>query len=135
MRNLLVTAIGLMMAVGVGTGLARAEGDATKGEKIFKKCAACHSVIPGKKKVGPSLHGIVGRTPGTADGFKYSKAMKAYGETGAVWGEETLDPWLAKPRAFLTGTRMAFPGLKKEQDRADVIAYLKTFSEKKEPCE
>ncbi len=129
MRNLLMTTMGFLVALSLGSGIASAEGNVANGEKIFKKCAACHSVIPGKKKVGPSLHGVVGRAPGSLDGFKYSKAIKVYGESGAVWNGETLDPWLAKPRSFLKGTRMAFPGLKKEQDRADIIAYLKTFSE------
>ncbi len=100
---------------------ARAEGDAAKGEKIFKKCKACHSLEAGKKKVGPSLAGLFGRTAGMVDGFKYSKAMKG---SGIVWDEATLEEFLTKPKAFVPKTRMAFPGLKKEQDRADVIAYL-----------
>lgn len=103
-----------------------AEGDAAKGETVFKKCGACHSIEPGKRKVGPSLHGVVGRTAGTLDGFNYSKVMS---ESGIAWDDESLDGYLADPRGYMPGTKMAFPGLKDEQDRADLIAYLKTLTE------
>lgn len=106
----------------LGSHAAMAEGDSAKGEKIFKKCAACHSVEAGKNKVGPSLHGVVGRPAGSVEGFKYSDAMK---ESGIVWDEATLDSFLTKPKDVVPKTRMAFPGLKDEEDRQDVIAYLK----------
>ncbi len=106
----------------LGSQAALAEGDAAKGEKIYKKCKACHSLEAGKKKVGPSLAGLFGRTAGTVEGFKYSAAMK---DSGIVWDEETLDGFLTKPKDVVPKTRMAFPGFKKEQDRMDVIAYLK----------
>lgn len=106
----------------LGSQAALAEGDAAKGEKLFKKCKACHSLEAGKKKVGPSLAGLFGSTAGTVEGFKYSAAMK---DSGIVWDEETLDGFLAKPKDVVPKTRMAFPGFKKEQDRMDVIAYLK----------
>lgn len=111
-----------------GAGIAQA-GDAAKGEAIFKKCKACHTVEPGKKKIGPSLHGIIGMTAGIVEGFKYSKAMIGYGAAGTVWTEETLSAYLEAPRKVVKGTKMAFPGLKKPEDRADVIAYLAQFSE------
>ena len=106
----------------LGSHAALADGDAAAGEKVFRKCKACHAVEAGKNKVGPSLHGVFGRTAGTEEGFKYSDAMK---ESGIVWSEETLDVYLTKPKDMVPGTRMAFPGLKDEQDRADIIAYLK----------
>lgn len=106
-----------------------AAGDPANGQKLFKKCAACHSLDEGKKKVGPSLYKIFGATPGQVAKFRYSKGMVAYGATGVVWNEETLDAWLKKPKDLVKKTKMAFPGFKKEQDRADVIAYLKSLSE------
>jgi cytochrome c len=109
-------------------GSAFAEGDAAAGEKVFNKCKACHAVGDGaKNKVGPELNGIVGRTAGSADGFKYSDAMLAKKAEGMVWTEEAIDAYLTKPKDYIPGNKMSFPGLKKEDDRANVIAYLKTF--------
>lgn len=105
-----------------------AEGDAEKGKKVFRKCQACHVVDSDKNKVGPTLQNVMGRVPGSVEGFKYSDAMIAYGEDH-VWDAETLDAYLEKPRTAVKGTRMAFAGLRKEQDRADVIAYLMEHSE------
>ena len=98
-------------------------GDAAKGEKVFKKCKACHVVEEGKNKTGPSLYGVVGRAAGSIEGYKYSKAMAG---SGLVWDAETLAAYLTNPKKYLKGTKMAFAGLKKEKDRADVIAYLAT---------
>jgi len=101
--------------------------DVTAGEKVFKKCKACHVVGSAKHKTGPHLVKLFGRAAGTVDGYKrYSEAMKS---SGIVWNEETLHGYLEKPKAYVEGTRMIFAGLKKESDRANVIAYLKTFSE------
>ena len=119
---------GLMAAVVLGVGLSSSAmaGDAALGEKVFKKCKACHVVDKEKHKTGPHLVNVIGRTAGTAEGYKkYSKAMK---NSGIVWDDETLDGYLEKPKKYLKGTRMAFAGLKKEKDRANVIAYLKQYS-------
>ena len=97
--------------------------DAAAGEKVFKKCKACHYVDRKKNKSGPHLVDIVGRSAGAVEGFKYSKAMA---ESGLVWDEATLAGFLAKPKKYLKGTKMSFAGLKKESDIANVIAYLKS---------
>ena len=109
-------------------GSALAEGDAAAGEKVFKKCKACHAVGEGaKNKVGPLLNGIVGNEIASVEGFKYSKAFMAKKEEGLVWTAEALDEYLTKPKAYIKGTKMSFAGLKKEQQREDLIAYLSTF--------
>jgi cytochrome c len=101
-------------------------GDVAKGEKAFKRCKACHLVDKEKHKTGPHLVNLIGREAGSLEDYKkYSKAIKA---SGIIWNEETLDGFLTKPKAYLKGTKMAYAGLKKEADRANVIAYLKTFS-------
>ena len=88
---------------------------------------ACHNVENDKAKVGPTLQNVIGRQPGTVDGFRYSKAMQAFG-AGKVWNEELLATYLANPREVVKGTKMVFPGLKKDQEIADVIAYVNQFS-------
>jgi cytochrome c len=105
---------------------ARAEGDAAKGETAFKKCAACHAPDATTKKVGPPLGGVVGRKPASIEGFNYSDAMKAFAESGAVWDEANLDKYIEKPKEFIPKNKMAFAGVKKPEERADLIAYLKT---------
>ena len=110
---------------------ALADGVAAGGEQVFKKCGACHEIGEGaKNKVGPNLTGVVGRTAGTAPDFKYSKAMQEAGEGGLVWSNETLEKYLASPKDFVPHNKMAFAGLKKEDDIENVIAYLDTFSSK-----
>jgi cytochrome c len=102
----------------------------TTGKKIFKKCKACHAVGDGaKNKVGPHLNDLDGRLAGTLDGFKYSKAIRAAGVAGLIWNDETLAKFLAKPKAFLKGTKMSFSGLKKPGDIEAVTAYLKSFEQ------
>ncbi|WP_241765864.1 c-type cytochrome [Erythrobacter longus] len=96
-------------------------GDAAAGETVFAQCRTCHLVEEGKNGVGPSLYGIVGRASGSIEGFKYSDANA---NSGVTWTPEVLFEYLEAPREFMPGTRMAFPGLKNPQDRADVIAYL-----------
>ena len=88
--------------------LAQAEGDAEAGAKVYRKCKACHVVDGPKHRVGPSLQDLMGRTAGTAEGYKYSKAMIAYGEAGTAWGPETLFAYLEAPRKVVPGTKMSF---------------------------
>lgn len=101
--------------------------DAAAGEKVFTKCKACHIVDTDKNKIGPSLMGVIGRTAGTHEGFKYSAAMTDAGKAGTVWDEQTLATYLHNPKTFIKGTKMAFVGLKADEDVANVIAYLKQF--------
>jgi len=97
-------------------------GDATSGEKIFKKCAACHSIVKGgANKIGPALWGVLGRSIGSAPDYKYSKAMASYGKN---WSFEEMDGFLIKPKEWIKGTKMAFAGLKNAKDRAAVILYM-----------
>lgn len=108
---------------------AYADGDTKAGEKVFKKCKACHAVgEKAKNKIGPSLNDVMGRTAGTAEGFKFSKAMIEAGEGGLVWTEESISEYLTKPRDFIAKNKMSFPGLKKEDDRINIIAYLQQYS-------
>ncbi|WP_027156233.1 cytochrome c family protein [Mesorhizobium sp. WSM2561] len=102
--------------------------DAAAGEKVFAKCKVCHVVDKDQNKVGPSLSGVIGRTAGTHPGFKYSKAMTEAGASGVKWDDATLTNYLRDPKAMIKGGKMAFPGLKKDEDLANVIAYLKQFS-------
>lgn len=128
-RQRLVLAALAALSTVLPAASALAEGDPAEGKTVFRKCAACHTVQAGKNRVGPSLAGIVGRKAATADGFKYSNAMQGFGAGGGVWDEATLDAYLSDPKAFIKGNKMAFPGLKKADERADVIAYLKTAGE------
>jgi len=112
-----VAAAGFMMAAPA------IAGDAAAGEKVFRKCKACHYVDQEKNKTGPHLVNIIGRKAGAVEGYKYSKAMAG---SDLVWDEATLAGFLAKPKSYLKGTKMAFAGLKKDGDIADVIAYLKS---------
>lgn len=110
-------------------GTACAAGDTERGKKVFRKCSACHAVGPkAKNKIGPILNGIVGRKAGTVAGYKYSNANKIAGDKGLVWTEVVLLDYLVDPRKAMPGTKMVFAGVKDEQDRNDVIAYLKTFA-------
>jgi cytochrome c len=104
---------------------AHAEGDAAAGEKVFAKCKACHEVEKGVNKVGPTLKGIVGRAAASVPDYKYSEAMLVKGAEGLVWTEENLTAYLPDPKAYVPKTKMAFAGLKKPEDVANIIAYLK----------
>lgn len=110
-----------------------AEGDAEKGEKVAKKCAACHTFDNGgANKVGPNLWNVVARAAGAVDGFKYSAAMAAYGAEH-TWSFEELNAFLASPKKHVSGTSMGFAGLKKPADRADMMAYLRSLADSPAP--
>ena len=118
---------GLAIAVFLlAAGPAQADGDVAKGEQVFKKCMACHTVNDKTNKVGPHLVGLVGRPVASVEGYNYSESMKAHGATGAVWDEAALQAYLENPKAIVAKSKMAFAGLKKEDERADLIAFLKT---------
>ncbi len=123
-------------ATGIGAALlslvlvapVAAQGDADAGEKVFRRCKACHQVGEGARNgVGPELNGVLGRPAASVDGFRYSEAFREKGEEGLVWDEESLTVYLTKPKNFIPGTKMSFAGLSKEQDVADVLAYLAQF--------
>ena len=123
MRGINYILVSLVLTVFASAGMA---ADIKAGEKVFKKCKACHVVSDEKHKTGPHLVNLFGRTAGTVDGFKkYSKAMK---NSGIIWDEDTLEAYLEAPKKYVKGTRMAFVGLRKPADRDNVIAYLKQFS-------
>ena len=120
--QLLGLSAAIMLFATSGLAFADEGGDPAQGKKVFKKCKACHTLEEGKNKIGPSLYGVFGRTSGTLEGFNFSDAMI---EAAIVWDEETVDAYLTKPKEFIPKNKMAFAGLKKEEQRADVIAYLK----------
>jgi cytochrome c len=126
MSKLLAFVCGVALAM-LPTVAPAQDGDATAGKLVFNKCMACHNVENDKPKVGPSLMGLFGRQPGTVSGFTYSKPMVDFG-VGKVWDEALLKSYLPNPRNLVTGTKMAFAGLKTDKEIADVIAYLKQFS-------
>ena len=104
-----------------------AMGDVVTGEKVFKKCAACHSIVKGgKNAIGPALYNVVGRKIGIIEGYKYSKALAAYDKE---WTFEELNGFLIKPAKWIRGTKMAYAGLRREADRASVIKYLNQSSD------
>ena len=104
---------------------ALAAGDVKKGKSVFAKCKACHKVgDKAKNGVGPQLNGFFGIEIGSSEGFKYSKTLLAKKEEGVIWDIANLDAFLTKPKDFIEKTKMTFAGLKKEKDRANVIAYL-----------
>jgi cytochrome c len=107
-------------------GPVRADGDTVNGEKIFKKCMACHSAVEKTNKIGPYLVGIVNRAVASIDTYKYSDAMKEYATSTKTWDEAALNAYLENPKTVVPKTKMAFAGLKKAEERADLIAYLKT---------
>ena len=115
----------------VNIGQLLALGDLVHGEKVFKKCSACHMIASGgKNMIGPNLWSVIGRTAGSVSDYKYSKAMVAYGKE---WTFEEMNSYLIKPQAYVKGTKMAFAGLRKEKDRASVILFMNSKSSSPKP--
>lgn len=121
-KNLVISQMALALSLILGAAPAVAN-DVVSGEKVFKRCKACHYADKEKNKTGPYLVNVIDRKAGSIEGYKYSKAMAA---SGLVWDEATLTAYLKAPKKFLKGTKMAFAGLKKDADIKNLIAYLKT---------
>lgn len=120
----------LLAASVLATSPVLAAGDAAAGKKVFTKCMACHDLAVDKNKIGPSLHGVIGRTAGSLPSFeaKYSDAMKKAGAGGLVWDETNITAYLKAPKEKVPGNKMAFPGLKEDADIANVISYIEESS-------
>ena len=121
-KNLVICQMALALSLILGAAPAVAN-DVASGEKVFKRCKACHYADKEKNKTGPHLVNVIDRKAGSIEGYKYSKAMAA---SGLVWDEATLTAYLKAPKKFIKGTKMAFAGLKKDADIKNLIAYLKT---------
>ncbi|MDF1609756.1 cytochrome c family protein [Hoeflea sp. YIM 152468] len=125
MRISLSMLFGAVIAAAVSVPTAAlADGDAAKGAKVFKKCAACHTAVEAKNKVGPHLVDIIDRPIASVEGYKYSKAMSEYATEVPTWTVEALEAYLRSPRGVVKGTKMAFAGLKKDDEVENVIAYM-----------
>jgi cytochrome c len=128
MRKLIGTALGAAVLVATASS-AWADGDPAKGEVVFKKCAVCHMIGPdAKAKVGPPLNGIVGAPWGHIEGYAFSKPLLEGKAAGKVWDVALLNEYLEAPKKIIPGGKMAFAGLRKPEERADVIAYLSQFN-------
>jgi len=115
----------------IDIGQLLAMGNLVHGEKVFKKCSACHMIASGgKNMIGPNLWGVIGRNTGSAADYRYSKALAAYSKS---WTFEEMNGFLTKPSSYIKGTKMAFAGLRKDKDRASVILYLNSKSSKPLP--
>ena len=116
-------ALRLLCLLLVSAAPARADGDAARGEKIYERCIACHSID--RDRTGPNHKDLLGPRVGSVPGFAYSSAMKNAGASGMAWDEATLEKFLEDPTKFIPGTRMGYAGIKNPQERADLVAYLK----------
>ena len=123
MKKVFAGLMGLTVLISMGTAQA-ADCDVALGEKMFKRCKACHKLEDGAKGIGPHLFGIANRPVAGVEGFKYSKGMLAYAEGGAVWDDARMHAFLTKPKGEVKGTKMSFAGIKKDDQRAALICYL-----------
>ncbi len=130
-----IFALGLTLTTSGAATIAVAEpvGDPASGQKQFRRCASCHMIGPdAQHRVGPALTNVIGTAIASAPDFAYSDALRVAGAEGGIWDAETLDAYLANPRQVFKGNRMSFRGLRNDQDRADVIAYIETFADQNE---
>ncbi len=128
LRVLLPAALAAVLAAGAVFG--DQFGDAEAGEKVFGQCTGCHEIGDNARdRIGPHLNGIFGRKAAAHDGYRYSKSMQRAGKDGLIWTAETLDAYLENPRALVSKTRMSFRGVKDAQDRANLLAYMRDFSD------
>jgi cytochrome c len=118
-RSTILATAAVVAALGATPALA--EGDAQKGEKVFRKCKTCHEISDTKNKIGPNLVGIIGRAAGSVEGFAYSDAMK---NSGITWSAETIAAYVADPKAYVPGNKMVFVGIRKPGDVEDLLAFL-----------
>ena len=121
---------GMLAAIVISLPTAAMAQDAEAGKKVFNRCKACHDIETGKNKVGPHLDGIIGRTAGSLPDFAYSDAMKEAGAKGIVWDEASIAAYMTDVKGFIPNNKRAFAGLKKPEDIANLIAYLKSFPAK-----
>ena len=128
LKTLFAAAVAMMVS---SSAFAMDGGDPEAGAQVFRTCSACHNVEePVSKPTGPHLHGVINRVAGTVEDYpRYSPAMVQFGEDGNEWTKENIAEYLANPRGFVQGNRMAFAGLRQEQQIADVIAYIAQFSD------
>ncbi|MEM1428821.1 MAG: c-type cytochrome [Pseudomonadota bacterium] len=127
---LLAATVGVAGGATAGGAAAQGLGDPDAGEEVFAQCKSCHQVGEGaKNRIGPHLNGLFGRRAAGLEGYRYSPSLARAGTNGVEWHADTLHGYLENPRAFASGTRMSFRGLKDEKDRADVIAYLRGYSD------
>lgn len=126
--RLLSAILAMFVMVAPFAAMAADSGDVKKGKKVFRKCRACHMADKPKNGVGPHLVGIIGRKAATVEGYAYSPAMTAKGAEDLMWTEENIVMFSTKPKEFIPGTKMGFAGLKKEGDRVNLIAYLKSLA-------
>lgn len=130
MRGLFVLPLALAAFIVAGAATAQEPAAIKAGEKVFKKCKSCHQVGAGAKdRVGPHLNGVFGSPAGAHEGYKYSKSMQRAAADGLVWAAETLDAFIENPKSLVSKTKMSFRGIKSAEDRANLLAYLRSHSD------